>query len=254
MSAKGYNPYNWKMITLTQAWLIIISVVLTFYPKYYIEAFIAYFVIIMAISFSMMYKTNPMFRDRKLLYEIINSRTLYEEKDVTKLMMADKEFQKQYTAMVKKNFSMMGIYLIYIIVLLILYGHLISYADSFKSLYMRLLVYLIYFEALYGVGIFMYRKVLAPNAMMTVMAPPSYKINEKGIVSGKGASIFLHAKYLLDSDIIYVNKENHYVEIDSTKKNLPYKIRLYSNDVDKVMDYLERIKKLELKRQTSSQQ
>ncbi|ARM75818.1 DUF2208 domain-containing protein [Acidianus manzaensis] len=253
MSARGYNPYNWKMITLTQVWLIVISVVLTYFPKYYIEAFIAYFVIIMAISFSMMYKTNPMFRDRKLLYEIMNSRTLYEEKDVTKLMMADKEYQKQYTDMIKKNFSMMGIYLVYIIVLIILYGHIISYADSNPDLYMRLAIYLVYFEALYGVGIFMYRKVLRPTSMLTTMAPPNYKINEKGIVSGKGTSIFLHAKYLLDSEIT-VNKENHYVEIDSTKKNLPYKIRLYSNDIDKVLDYIERIKKLELKRQTSSQQ
>lgn len=249
-SNKAYNPYNWKMILLTQSWLILFSFILTYFPQYYLEVFIAYFVIIMAISFSTMYRTNPILRDRKLLYEIVNSRTLYEEKDVTKLILADREYQKQYTEAAKKNLVVLLVYIVYIIALFILYPHIVSFAKT-QQQYLKLAIYLIYFEALYLFGFVMYRQVFSKATMLSIMAPPNYKINEKGIVSGKGASIFLHARYLIDSEIV-VNKENHYVEIDSTKKNLPYKIRLYTNDVNKVLDYLERVKKLELKRQNSS--
>lgn len=249
-STRSYNPYNWKTVLATQIGLVAISLALSYFPQFYIWVFILYFVIIMGISFSMMYKSNPIFRDRRLLYEIINSRTLYEEKDVTKLILADKEYQKQYTEVVKRNFAMLLIYIIYIAILIIIYPHVINFANA-QHEYFRLAVFLGYFETLYLFSFFMYRKVFSRAAMLTVMAPPSYKINEKGIVSGKGSSIFLHARYLIDSEIT-VNKENKYVEIDSTKKNLPYKIRLYTNNVDKVLDYLERIKRLELKRQNSS--
>jgi uncharacterized membrane protein len=88
--------------------------------------------------------------------------------------------------------------------------------------------------------------------MLNIMAPFSYKITEKGIVGSGGMSTFLHAKHLLDANIS-VNREKHYVEIDSVQAKLPYKLRLYSSDVDKVVDYIERIKRIELKRQSSSQ-
>ncbi|EZQ03105.1 MULTISPECIES: DUF2208 domain-containing protein [Acidianus] len=252
MSATPYNPYNWKFLLLTQVWLVAISIILSYFPQYYIEALAIYFVVFLGISFSIQYKTNPMFRDRKLLAEVANSRVIYEEKDVTKIVQADAELQREYMEAAKKNLSMMGIYVVYIIALFIAYGYLVRFADSFPGTYGRLLVYLVYFEALYLVGYFMFRKILRPT-MMSVMAPTSYSVTEKGIYSKKGYSTFLHAKHLVDSKID-VNKEKHYVEIDSTSTKLPYKIRLYAPDVDRLMEYIERVKRLELKRQSSSQQ
>jgi len=250
MSASQYNPYNWKFLLFTQVWLIIISIVLTYYPQYYFEVIILYIIVIFGFTFFMTYKSNPVFRDRKLLYEIVNSRTIYEEKDVTKLIMADQEYQKQYMDSIKRNFRMLGFYIVYLAILFFAYQYIIKFADS-QTLTYRLLVYLAYFEALFGIGFFVSRKILAPSiSNMAPMALPSYKITEKGIVSGKGYSVFLHAKYLLNSEIT-INREKHYIEIDSTKQKLPYKVRLYSQDIDKVLDYIERVKRLELKRQSS---
>ncbi len=251
MSSVTPNPYSWKYVLLSQVYLIVISVVLTYYPQYFIEAIITYFIVMMGVMFYSMSKSNPMFRDRKLLYEINNSRLLYEEKNASELINKDKEYTEEYTKYAKKSFSMLGIYLVYMIVLYFLYTYISKIALSQASSFDRLLVYLIYFEVIYLFAFFVFRKIVKP-AMLNIMAPFSYKITEKGIVGSGGMSTFLHARHLLDANIS-VNREKHYVEIDSAQAKLPYKLRLYSSDVDKVVDYIERIKRIELRRQSSSQ-
>ncbi len=251
MSSTTVNPYNWKYALVSQVYLIAISFILTYKPQYFIEAVALYFVFFMGLTFYMMSKSNPLLRDRKLLYEISNSRTLYEEKNVSELINKDKEYVEEYTKFAKRSFSMLGIYLVYLIAIYFLYSNVSKIAQSQVALD-RLIVYLVYFEALYLFGFFVFRRVVRP-ASLSVMAPFSYKITEKGIMSSGGMSMFLHAKHLLNSNIV-VNREKHFVEIDSTQAKMPYRVRLYSNDVDKVLDFIERIKRLELKKQSSSQQ
>jgi len=51
----GYpSPYNAKYIALTQAMIIGFSLVNSFYPKYFIEFYVLYFVVFLAISGVMM--------------------------------------------------------------------------------------------------------------------------------------------------------------------------------------------------------
>ncbi|AEB94155.1 MAG: DUF2208 domain-containing protein [Metallosphaera sp.] len=249
MSSATPNPYNWKFALISQTYLIVISIVLGFYPKYFLEAFLSYFIVIMAITFSMTYRSNPMLRDRKLMMEAANSNVLFEEKNANELVMKDEEYQKEYMQFAKKNMMMLFSYLIYIVVLFFVYGYVSKFATSQVDPYYRLAVYLIYFEIIYLFGFFVYRRLFKPS-MMSTMAPLSYKVTEKGIIGSGGMSIFLHAKHLLSSTIS-VNREKKYVEIDSKEAKYPYKIRLYAKDLDKLLDMIERVKRLELKRQSS---
>ncbi|EWG08313.1 MAG: hypothetical protein ASUL_01630 [Candidatus Aramenus sulfurataquae] len=251
MSSTTINPYNWKYALISQVYLVALSFVLTYRPQYFIEVVALYFVFFTGLTFYMMSKSNPLLRDRKLLYEISSSRVLYEEKNVSDIINKDKEYVEEYTKFAKRSFSMLGIYLVYLVAIYFLYSNVTKIADAQVALY-RLLVYLVYFEALYLFAFFVFRRIVRP-ASLSVMAPVSYKITEKGIMSSGGMSMFLHAKHLLNSNIV-VNKEKRFVEIDSTQAKMPYKVRLYSNDVDKVLDFIERVKKLELKKQSSSQQ
>ncbi|ABP94221.1 MULTISPECIES: DUF2208 domain-containing protein [Metallosphaera] len=250
MSSATPNPYNWKFALISQTYLVVISIVLGFYPKYFLEAFISYFIIIMAITFSMTYKSNPMLRDRKLMMEVANSGTLYEEKNANDLVMKDEEYQREYMQFAKKNMTMLFSYLIYIVVLFFVYSYVSKIATSQTDPYYRLAVYLVYFEIIYLFGFFVYRRLFKPS-MMSTMAPLSYKVTEKGVIGSGGMSVFLHAKHLLNSNFV-VNREKKYVEIDSTEAKYPYKIRLYAKDIDKLLDMLERVKRLELKRQSQT--
>ncbi len=250
MSSTTPNPYNWKFAAISQGYLIVISIILGFYPKYFLEAFISYFIIIMAITFSMTYKSNPMLRDRKLMLEVANSGTLYEEKNANELITKDQDYQREYMQFAKKNMMMLFSYLIYIVVLFFIYNYVSKLATAQTDPYYRLGVYLAYFEVIYLFGFFVYRRLFRPS-MMSTMAPLSYKVTEKGIIGSGGMSVFLHAKHLLNSNMV-LNREKKYVEIDSTSAKYPYKIRLYAKDVDKLVEMLERVKRLELKRQSSS--
>ncbi|QKQ99824.1 DUF2208 domain-containing protein [Metallosphaera tengchongensis] len=250
MSSATPNPYNWKFALISQTYLVVISIVLGFYPKYFLIAFITYFIVMMGITFSMTYKSNPMLRDRKLMVEVANSNTLYEEKNANDLITKDEDYQREYMQFAKKNMTMLFSYLIYIVVLFFVYGYISKFASAQTDPYYRLGVYLVYFEIIYLFGFFVYRRLFKPS-MMSTMAPLSYKVTEKGIIGSGGMSVFLHAKHLLNSNLI-VNKEKRYVEIDSVEAKYPYKIRLYAKDLDKLLDMLERVKRLELKRQSSS--
>ncbi|AAY80191.1 DUF2208 domain-containing protein [Sulfolobus acidocaldarius] len=245
-----YNPYNWKMILLSQTSIVIISFVLSLYSQYFLPVYIAYLIIYFIIMTTIMARSNPMLSERKYLSEIVNARTILEEKKAGELIQNDEEYIKKFQAITSANLKSFGIMFVYLIVILIFYNFVVLRYVSSVTQIQKLIVFLVYSEALFLFGMFVNRRIMRVQ-MMEVMAPFTYKITEKGIVSTDRSAVFLHSRHLVNASIVE-NRDKKYVEISPTTLKLPYKLRLYSNDIDRILDAINRVKRLELKRQQSS--
>jgi len=251
MAASPYpNPYNWKMILVTQIGMIAISFVLSLYPQYFVPIYILYIILIMGVTSVMTMRNNPMLSERKYLPEISNSRTLFEEKKASDLMQKDQEYLKKMQEFASSSFRSFMYMILYMIILFVLYDEVLLRIVSHEIGYERLAIYIIYFEALYLFNILVYRRLIKFQAM-EVMAPQSYKVTEKGILATDRSGVYLHSRHLVNAEIID-NREKRYVEIHSSTSKLPYKIRLYTTEIDRLLEVLDRVKKLEVKRQQST--
>ncbi|AAK40732.1 DUF2208 domain-containing protein [Saccharolobus solfataricus] len=251
MSSTGYNPFNWKFVLLSQVMMILFSLVLSFFPKYFIEFYILYILVYLGITSVIMMRSNPLLRERRSLGEIANARTLYEEKKASELVNQDEEYLKETTEVMKKNFSSMGIMFLYMIILILVYNYvIIRFVTNIDNTLYKFGFFVLYFELLYGVSFLMNRRVLKFQTNIP-MAPTSYKITEKGIIATDRSGVFLPSKYLIDAQISQ-NRDKKYIEIRSSSK-FPFQVRLYSQDIDKVSELIERVKKIELKKQSSAE-
>ncbi|MBB5253040.1 DUF2208 domain-containing protein [Sulfurisphaera ohwakuensis] len=248
---QGYpNPYNWKMILVSQVLMILMSFVLSLYPQYFLPVYILYIIVILGITSVMTMRSNPLLSERKYLTDISNSRTLFEEKKAGELAQKDEEYMKKMQEFAMASFKSFMYMIIYIIAIFAFYGEVLLKIVGSVSGYERLLVYVIYFEALFLFNMFVYRRLIKFQTM-EVMVPQSYKITEKGILSTDKSGVFLHSRHLVNAEI-KENREKRYIEIHSQTSKLPYRIRLYTTEIDRLLEVLDRVKKLELKRQQSS--
>lgn len=248
---QGYpNPYNWKMILISQVLMILLSFVLSLYPQYFLPVYILYIIVIMGITSVMTMRSNPLLSERKYLSDISNSRTLFEEKKAGELVQKDEEYMKKMQEFAMSNFKSFMYMIIYIIIIFVFYDEVLLKIVGSVTGYERLAVYIAYFEALFLFNMFVYRRLVKVQ-MMEVMAPQSYKITEKGILSTDKSGIFLHSRHLINAEIVE-NREKRYIEIHSSTSKLPFKIRLYTTELDRLLEVLDRVKKLESKRQNSS--
>lgn len=239
------SPYNPKYIALSQGLLIAFSLVNSFEPKYFFEFYILYFIVIIGITSVMFYRNNPMLRDRKYMSEAVKARTLYEEKSVENLINSDKEFLEETMRQAGKMMKNLFIYFIFIIAIYILYSEVLSKVINGQGtpLY-RFVIFLVFYEVFYGISFLLYRTTGMTSAVGSsmAMAPRSYKITDSGVVATDRSGTTLHIIHLQDAEI-NVNREKKFVEIKpDAKKGIPYKLRLYTNDVDKVSELLNRLK------------
>jgi len=204
----------------------------------------------MGVTTAIAMRNNPMLSERKYLPEIVNSRTLFEEKRAGELIQKDEEFLKKMQEFAMTNIKSLGIFLLYFVVILFLYYDVLSRIVAHFIGYDRFAIYIIYFETLYLFNMFVYRRIVKVQ-MLEVMAPQSYKITEKGILSTDKSGIYLHSRHLINAEIID-NREKKYVEIHSITSKLPYKIRLYTTEIDRLLEVLDRVKRLEARRQQST--
>lgn len=252
MSSASYNPFNWKFVLLSQVMMILFSLVLSYFPKYFIEFYILYIIVYLGITSIIMMRSNPLLRERRSLSEISSARTLYDEKKASELINKDEQYLKETTEVMKKNLSSLGLMFLYLIILIILYNYVIlRFVTSITDTLFRFGFYVLYFELLYAVSFVLNRRVLKFQTNIPI-APMSYKITEKGVIATDKSGIFLPSKYLVDAEI-FPNRDMKYVEIKSTTSKFPFHIRLYSYDIDKIIELLDRVKKIELKRQSSAE-
>lgn len=235
---------------MSQVLMILMSFVLSLYPQYFLPVYILYIIVILGITSVMTMRSNPILSERKYLSDISNSRTLFEEKKAGELVQKDEEYMKKMQEFAMASFKSVMYMIIYIIAIFIFYDEVLLKIVGSISGYERLLVYIIYFEALFLFNMFVYRRLVKFQAM-EVMAPQSYKITEKGILSTDKSGVFLHSRHLINAEI-KENREKRYIEIHSQTSKLPYRIRLYTTEIDRLLEVLDRVKKLELKRQQSS--
>ncbi|MCY0850535.1 DUF2208 domain-containing protein [Sulfuracidifex metallicus] len=251
----GYgNPYsNWRYILLSQFSILFISALLSvFPPQYYIYGYVIYLVVVMSITFFISFRSNPLLKERKYMGEIMKSRTIFEEKDVKEIMEKDEEYIKKYKESLKRNGYFMLYFVVYLAIILVIYDDVLGiYRKMFAANHLELfLVFFVTLDAITLINIFLSRKVMK-GATSQTMAPTKYRVTERGIISSDATGVFLHARHLPNSEVIE-NREKRYVEIKSNTIKLPYDIRLYTKDIDRLLDAIERVKKIEIKRQQSS--
>ncbi len=241
MSQGTYNPYNWKMILISQLAMLAMSAVLSFYPEYFLVVYIVYLVIIMGVSTYMAQRSNPLLAQRKYLSEVAKAPVLFEEKNADELAFKDEEYQaklREYTSQMMKSF---GFYFLYIIALIIIYYLIFNtIVRSYEGIE-RFLLYVTYFEALFLFNFFVIRNVVKFR-MMEVVAPKSYRLTLKGIVSTDMTGVVLHVSQLSEAKMT-INPEKSYIEIDSTSAKLPFKIRLYTRDLQKLKVSVEKLQR-----------
>lgn len=241
------SPFNKKYIGLSQSLMILMALASSFFPKYFFDFYILYFLAIMAFSSVMMYRNNPMLRDRKYMTEAARSRTLYEEKNVESLIQSDKEYLEQTMKQATKMFKNLFIYILFIIIAYIVYTQgidkIIAQPNIVSSPYEKFGIFLGVYELFFIASFSISRSTgMYSMAGSMSMAPKSYKITDKGVVATDKSSTIFHAIHLKEAEIT-INREKKYVEISPKgQRSVPYKLRLYTNDVDRVSELLKRLK------------
>jgi uncharacterized membrane protein len=224
--------------------------VLSLYPQYFLPVYILYLIVIFAVTALISYRSNPLLQQRKYISEINSARILFEEKDARKLIEDDKDYLNYMASVASKNLRAFLIMFIYTIFILVFYTfYLVKIIESLSEGYQKFIIYIIYFESLFLINFFVTRKYIT-FTQFSVIAPIKYKITERGIIGDAGA--VLHAKFLLNAQIM-TNWEKKYIELDAKNSGYPFKVRLYTDDIEKVKEIIERVKRIEAKRhQTSS--
>ncbi|MEM1626142.1 MAG: DUF2208 family protein [Sulfolobaceae archaeon] len=249
MSSSATNPYNWRFVLISQVGLFVISFVLSIYPEYFLPVYILYLIIIFGVTSIITYRSNPILRERKYISEINSSRVLYEQKNVKEIMEKDTEYLQYIASVASKNLRSMLIMFAYTIFILLFYSfYLVKIIENISEGYIKFIIYIIYFESLFLLNFFLMRRYIN-IAQFSIVAPMKYKITEKGILGDAGT--VLHSRHLLNA-IITPNYQKNYVEIEAKSSGYPFKIRLYTDNVDKVKDILDRVKRLEMKRQSTN--
>jgi Predicted membrane protein len=206
----------------------------------------------MSITGFLIYRTNPMLKDRDLLREVVQSkRKLHEEKDSKKVMENDKEFINELNSYAKSAMSSLGITFAYLIVLLLVYPHVIGFINSdpvlMENKFLFFLSFLALYETFFAISFVMSRiqtRRLNKLGGMPV-AGFTYIIKDKGLEVIAANRITLHALHLATSEI-KLNEEKKYVEIIARLGNnnaTSYRIRLYSENAPKVYELVSRFKK-----------
>ncbi|MGC9106236.1 MAG: DUF2208 family protein [Thermoprotei archaeon] len=237
-----YNPYNWKMILVSQTAMLAMSAVLSFYPEYFLPFYILYIVIIMGVSMYIAQKSNPLLSERKYFQEIVKAPTLFEERRALDLAMRDEEYQAMFREYTSKTMRSLGIMFLYMILLIAFYYLAFDKLVTQYQGMQRFLIYVGYFEALFLFNFFVYRR-LVQFRMMEVVAPNSYKVTTKGIASTDVTGIVLHFRHFVGAKIT-VNADKSYVEVDSSTSKLPFRVRLYSNDLQRLKEAIEKLQRL----------
>jgi uncharacterized membrane protein len=237
-----YNPYNWKMILISQTAMLTMSAILSFYPEYFLPFYILYIIIIMGVSTYMAQKSNPLLAERKYLQEIVKAPTLFEEKKALDLAMKDEEYQTMFREYTSKTMRSLGIMFLYMILLISFYYLAFDKIVTQYQGVQRFLIYVAYFEALFLFNFFVYRRLIQFR-MMEVVAPNSYKVTTKGIASTDVTGVVLHFRHLAEANIT-VNADKSYVEVDSRTSKLPFRVRLYSKDLQRLKEAVEKLQRL----------
>jgi len=237
-----YNPYNWKMIVISQAAMLALSAVLSFYPQYFLAFYILYIFVIMGVSLYMAQKSNPLMSQRKYLSEVVKAPSIFEERKAMEVAMRDDEYQAMLRDYTSQTLRSLGIMFLYMLLLIAFYYTVfVRITENYVGLY-RFLAYVTYFEALFLFNFFVYRRIVKFR-MMEVVAPSNYKITIKGIASTDVTGLVLYFKHLSDARIT-VNPDKSYIEIDSQSSKLPYRVRLYSKDLQRLKEAVEKLQRI----------
>ncbi len=245
MSASIYEN-TLKRILLSQASLIMYSALLAVlgYGKYVFLLIIVFWVLITYIQSKL--SKGPLGHGRARPEDLLNSRKLYEEKNVRDLQMKDEDLLRELQQQSRATMYLSLGALIGFLYFMLLWPHindLISLTSSHlgpgKLAYFA--AYLIYFEGFFvinqSVQLYGLRKV---GVITTINTPQAYTVTEKGIVI-KGLIGQSAIPFPLPPDVrLEVNEKRGFVEIVKKGKRTVLRIRFYSRNPKRLWEILKR--------------
>lgn len=226
------------MLIVSQLYLMVLSLVLSIAPRYYLIVFIAYFAVIIGLS---SYVGRARFKAKYRPEEIKQSRVLLREEKAFELAMQDEELVGIFAKQTKSMLFMFLMFPIYIVLFRTVTANFPQWSESLANtlngnkLLAGFIIWLVTFEIMYSISL-LSRKLILRERVQIPTIPRSYEITAKGIIlkGGFGRTIGFP---LPDETKLNVNEARGYVEIVFPKGN---PIRLYTKKPRRVYELLEK--------------
>ncbi len=231
MKEMSQQPSKLQMILMSQIAIILMSLVTTFFPQYYLVVIILYTIIILGLtSYSATRKSKASPEELK--------NPIFREQNAMKIAMLDKNLSKELMKQMKVT-MMTFITLPLVFILFPLYrGNvepIVSEAlrsmlenESLATYLNFLIMYEIIFMVLNIVRIATMKKFKPIN----IMLPQQYIVYRAGVLANN--KMFIRFS---EEQCFNYNPKRHYVEILSPK-NPGFKLRLYSDNIGRLRDKL----------------
>ncbi len=226
------------MLVVSQLYLMVLSLVLSIAPKYYLIVFIAYFAVIIGLS---SYVGRARFKAKYSPDEIKQSRVLLREEKAFELAMQDEELVGIFAKQTRSMLFMFLMFPVYIVLFRAVTANFPQWSDSLANilngskLLAGFIIWLATFEVMYIISL-LSRKIVLRERVQIPTIPRAYEITMKGIIlkGGFGKTIGFP---LPEETKLSINEARGYVEIVFPKGN---PIRLYTKKPKRVYELLEK--------------
>jgi uncharacterized membrane protein len=233
------QPSQSTNLLIWQGSIIIISLVTALIPQYSWLFFIIYFIVILAFmmkSGRRMMKIPPASQLGSLIFR---------EKQAVKTAMADKQLTEELKAQAKVMSLMLGLTFLVLILFWLyeavafkpMHNLLQSYFNN--PILVSFLDFLIMYEIVTGILALPRYSLMGKMSSANLMLPQKYTVYRKGIV----ANDRFYVEFTPYMCYVYDTKR-HFVEIRSTNKKQPFRIRLYTDSISTLVEKIRSIEAL----------
>ncbi len=230
------QPSRLQNILISQIAIVLLSLVSTFFPQYFLLAIILYTIILFSVmSYTTTRKTKPRPEELK--------NPIFRENDSMKIAMYDKELSKELTKQMKT--MMLGfitlplafiVFPLYMAYLRPLVGDILS--KYFSDEIARFLNFVIMYETVFAILSTVRSLVMKKASTLNIMLPKQYIVYRTGVLMNN--RMFIR----FSGDLCYnYNPKRKFIELVNIN-NPNTKIRLYSENISKLKDRLSNLENI----------
>lgn len=223
------QPSRKTSLLISQASILLISLVTAFIPQYYIYIFILYFIIIMGIMFRSTRKMSKIPPQKEL------GSPLFKENNAIKIAMLDKllsaELKKQFTASMSLLLLTFLVFIIFPLYRSFVFAPMHEFLSSIieDPILVNFLDFFIMYEFVFGILSILRFIIMGKMSGVNIMLPQNFVLYKKGIIANDRFFIELTGDLCYQYDL-----KRHFVELRSrTNKNL--RIRLYTDSTSELL-------------------
>lgn len=220
-----------SMILMGQVFMLVLALILAVAPQLYLVALIAYFVVVLGISFVRARGSQGRV-DRS---EVERARTLLKEDKALDLAVEDSEYVSAVSKQVKATFIPLLLFPLYIYVFRSepLIENLIKPYIGASEALTRFIAWVIVFELLFAINQVL--RIVIGAVEPAPAVPAAYRVTSKGILT-RGPVGGVIGFPLPEGTEVRLNEEKNYVEIRLPKGN---KIRLYTRKARRLYEIIQ---------------